>query len=231
MKAPARQIAAVFDFDGTLYDGILYQGLFRHHREHGFKVGSVIGFMLFHLPFWLLSEVKLFPRELLYRMHGGNLAWVLGGVSVERADAIWEWVIETTILPKLRQEMRDAIKEHRERGHRLIILSGSFQPLLDMIVERLGFEKAIATPLRVKAGRYTGRIDPPPSIGRGKLQRLMEYLGQEGEAIDLDRSYHYADSITDVPAMEIFGNPVAVYPENDLARVAAERGWRVIGSS
>ncbi len=231
MDPQAQHIAAIFDLDGTLYDGILYQGLMRHHREHHFKEGMVLGFMLFHLPIWLLSEVKLFPRELFYRMHGGNLAWVLGGVSLERADVIWEWIIETTVMPKLRREMMTAIEEHRNKGHRLILLSGSFQPLLDKLVERLGFEAAIATPLKVKAGRYTGWIERPSAIGMGKLQRLQEFLSGAGKGIDLEQSYHYADSITDLPSLEVIGNPIAVYPDGDLASVAAERGWPVIGRS
>ena len=77
MKSSEQDVAAIFDFDGTLYDGILYQGLFRHHREHNFNVGKVYCFMLCHMPIWLLSLAKLFPKELLYRMHGANLAWVL----------------------------------------------------------------------------------------------------------------------------------------------------------
>jgi HAD superfamily hydrolase (TIGR01490 family) len=229
MKISAPDIAAIFDFDGTLYDGILYQGLFRHHREHNFNVGKVFVFMLCHMPIWLLSLARLFPKEPLYRMHGANLAWVLGGVTLERADAIWEWVIEQTIIPNLRPEMMDLIEDHRNRGHRLILLSGSFQPLLDKIVERLNCERAIATPLRVRRGRYSGWIENPPAIGKGKLQRLTQFLETEGQDIDLGQSYHYADSIVDVPAMEVVGNPVAVYPLEDLARVAAERGWPVIG--
>ncbi len=229
MKSSEQDVAAIFDFDGTLYDGILYQGLFRHHREHNFNVGKVYCFMLCHMPIWLLSLAKLFPKELLYRMHGANLAWVLGGVSLERADEIWEWIIEQTIIPKLRPEMMALIEDHREKRHRLILLSGSFQPLLDKIVERLNCERAIATPLKVRNGRYTGWIEKPPAIGTGKLQRLNQFLNAEGRDIDLQRSYHYADSIVDVPAMEIVGNPVAVYPLEDLAEVAAERGWPVIG--
>lgn len=228
MKSSLKRIAAFFDLDGTIYDGILYQGVFRHHRERGIRRATILAFMLFHLPLWLLSKIKLFPLDLLYRMHGANLAWLFGGIPVVEAEAIWEWIIETTILPNLRPEMVKAVDEHRENGHRLILLSGSFQPLLDRIAKRLGFECAIATPLRSRNGKYTGRIDHPVAIGRGKLKRLSEFLRDDGDSIDLAQSYYYADSITDVVCLEVVGNPVVVYPEESLAKVAEQRGWMVI---
>lgn len=229
MNSSMERVAAFFDLDGTIYDGILYQGVFRHHRERGIKRATMMAFMLFHLPLWLLSKVKLFPLDLLYRMHGANLAWLFGGISVAEAESIWDWIIETMIIPKLRPEMVKAVAEHRQNGHRLILLSGSFQPVLDRIAKRLEFECAIATPLRIRNGKYTGLIEHPVAIGRGKLKRLSEFIQDEGSGIDLAQSYYYADSITDVACLEIVGNPVAVYPEDRLASVANQRGWMVVG--
>ena len=38
----------------------------------------------------------------------------------------------------------------------------------------------------------------------------------------------YSDSDTDLPFLEAVGIPVAVNPDRELARVAAERGWEVL---
>ena len=43
------------------------------------------------------------------------------------------------------------------------------------------------------------------------------------ETIDLANSYVYSDSITDLPMLELVGNPVAVNPDRELTRVARER--------
>ena len=45
------------------------------------------------------------------------------------------------------------------------------------------------------------------------------------EGIDLANSYAYSDSITDLPMLELVGNPVAVNPDRELTRVAREREW------
>jgi len=49
----------------------------------------------------------------------------------------------------------------------------------------------------------------------------------EDEGIDLNASYAYSDSMTDLPMLETVGHPVVVNPDAALAAVAAERGWEV----
>ena len=58
----------------------------------------------------------------------------------------------------------------------------------------------------------------------GQLVYLQ--LGAD-EGIDLDASYAYSDSATDLPMLEVVGHPVAVNPDRELARVARERAWEV----
>jgi phosphoserine phosphatase len=45
----------------------------------------------------------------------------------------------------------------------------------------------------------------------------------------LDASYAYADSLTDVPVLELVGHPVAVYPDEGLAALAWQKGWPILG--
>jgi phosphoserine phosphatase len=45
--------------------------------------------------------------------------------------------------------------------------------------------------------------------------------------IDLEGSYAYSDSITDLPMLEAVGNPVAVNPDRELRRLAEDRAWPV----
>ncbi len=224
-------IAAFVDLDGTLCEIYLWQALFRHHRQLRFKRAALYAFIAFHTPLWLLYKARLLSRAFFYQTHAANLAWLVGGVTVERARDIWEWVLENETLPHLRPEMRSAIEEHKSQGHRVILLSGSFTPLLDALVARLGVERAIATPLAVKNGRYTGRIVPPLNMGRGKVERLERFLDGAGRGIDLSTSFFYTDSIVDAPVLEMFGHPVAVHPDPELANLAAARGWSVLGTS
>ena len=231
MDTDRNHTAAFIDLDGTLCEIFLWQALFRHHQQLRFNRAILYAFIGFHTPIWLLYEAHLLPRRFFYRLHAANLAWLVRGVSLERAEAIWEWVLDNQNVPHLRAEMLAAIEEHQSQGHRVILISGSYAPLLDKLAVRLGVERAIATPLAVKKGRHTGRIIPPLNVGRGKVERLERFLEGPGQGIDLAMSYFYTDSVVDVPVLEMFGHPIAVYPDPNLASLAAARGWAVIGDA
>jgi putative phosphoserine phosphatase/1-acylglycerol-3-phosphate O-acyltransferase len=224
-------IAAFIDLDGTLSDQYLWQALFTHHRKNRFKRLTLYAFIAVHTPIWLMYESHLISQDFFYRLHGTNLAWFVRGVSIERAEKIWEWVIKNQIIPHLRPEMLAASGEHKSQAHRVILISGSYSPLLDQLTLNLGVEGAIATPLAVKNGYYTGKILPPLNIGQGKVERLKQYLDGAVKEIDLTKSFFYTDSIVDAPVMDLFGHPVAVYPDPKLTRLAVARGWPVIGDT
>lgn len=230
MNAIKSNIAAFVDMDYTLYKKYLYQGLFAHHKHNKFRLHSLAFFVAYHFPIWQLTKLGLVSKEYLFHQHAANLAWLVKGVSIERADSIWEWVLENEIVPHFRSEIVSAIEEHKIQGHRIILNSGSFTPILKKVVAYLGIEGAIATPLAVKNGKFTGRIVPPLNIGQGKVERLNQFLEGPGKGIDLARSYFYTDSVLDAPVMKLFGNPVAVYPDEFLAEMAKSLDWQIIGT-
>jgi hypothetical protein len=50
----------------------------------------------------------------------------------------------------------------------------------------------------------------------------------EREGIDLEASYAYSDSESDLPMLSAVGHAVVVNPDPRLRRIAAEEGWEVI---
>jgi hypothetical protein len=45
--------------------------------------------------------------------------------------------------------------------------------------------------------------------------------------VDLEGSYAYSDSTTDIPMLSVVGNPVAVNPDRELRRHAEEHQWQI----
>jgi HAD superfamily hydrolase (TIGR01490 family) len=223
--------SAVFmDLDGTLYDGYIWLGLTRHHLQHRIKLIELARYLGLHLPLWPLLKLKLISPDTFYQSWGIHMAWLIRGISVERAQKIWTWLIDKEILPNLRPEMTAAIRRHKAKNHLVFLLSGTFQPLLLALADRLGVDGAIATPLVVENGEYLGKIHAPLNVGQGKVKRIEDFLQDVERQIDLAQSYLYTDSIVDLPVLRIVGFPVAVYPDRSLAKVAQSRSWKIIPS-
>jgi len=128
----------------------------------------------------------------------------------------------------LRPEMQRIIKGHQTKSHTTILFSGMMQPYLDAVKQNLQFDIAIGTKLQVKDGRYTGKIEKLPYFGERRAQALSEVIRKLDFKVDLNGSFAYGDSILDRYYMGLVGNPVAVFPDNNLARFAQENGWIVI---
>ena len=74
-------------------------------------------------------------------------------------------------------------------------------------------------------GVYTGR-GIRSLHGENKARAVVELAAEED--IELGASTAYSDSHTDLPFLEVVGNPVVVNPDRELRRVAEARGWPVL---
>jgi len=75
-------------------------------------------------------------------------------------------------------------------------------------------------------GRYTGEIVSTPTFQQGKVERLQQWLMENGAT--LEGSWFYSDSHNDIPLLEAVDNPVAVDPDDTLRAHAEKQGWPVI---
>lgn len=147
------------------------------------------------------------------------------GASVSDLDLIGQ-----AILPKLssrvRPESRKLVAMHHEAGRDTWIVSASPHNIVEPLAASLGMTGAIGTEGEVIGGRFTGQLGGPFIYGPGKAQAIEKLASDQG--YDLDRSYAYSDSISDLPMMELVGHPVAVNPDSELAAIARERGWPIV---
>jgi len=221
--------AAIFDLDGTLFAGHVWQGLPHYLRLHRRNRLWLYTFLAAHMPLGFLSQIGLVDGGRMRRIWSSHMAWMLRGMSVAEGTRVFTWITNEHVWPLLRTDIAALLREHRARGERIILLSGTFQPLLEIIGERLGADVALGTQPELRDGHYTGRSLEPVCQGKGKAVRLRAYLTKEGSDVDLAASSGYADSIFDLSVLEMVGRPVAVYPDQGLAALAARRGWANYG--
>jgi HAD superfamily hydrolase (TIGR01490 family) len=222
-------IAALFDLDGTLYTGHIWQDLVRHHwaaRRHRRWVVAYVARNMAPMP---LYRAGLISQETFFRTWGETMSWLLRGWTLEEVQALFEHLTEERIMPNLRHDVLDLLRQHQADGHLTALVSGKFAPFLETIAQQLDVPHAVGTPLEVRNGRYTGHIIPPLCQGTGKPRRVQIYLAEQGLEVEWASSTAYADRATDLPLLSLVGQPVAVHPDEALLAHAHARDWPVIG--
>ena len=144
------------------------------------------------------------------------------------ADKVQQIVGETLdeiVDPLVYEEAVALIEEHKAAGRDVIIISSSGTDVVEPIGQRLGVDLAIGTQVAIEDGVYTGEI-VFYAYGEGKAEAMRTLAAERG--YDLEASYAYSDSQTDLPMLEAVGHPFAVNPDADLRRVAVEREWPIL---
>lgn len=179
--------------------------------------------------------VKAAYAQLIFRIGGADeqqmtrlrdyLAELCQGWSVEQVQQIVNETLHELIHPYVYAEAAALIDEHLAAGRDVVLVSASGVEMVRPIGEMLGVTDVIATRMVVKDGRYSGEVEFYAG-GPHKVRAVRDLARERG--YQLDDSYAYSDSITDVPLLEAVGHPTAVNPDRGLRRVAAERGWPIL---
>ncbi len=147
----------------------------------------------------------------------------------ERREAQVRFMCEV-IAPVMHPAAVALVREHRERGDRIALVTATNDFVTAPIAAAFGIDALIATRLeRNASGAITGRIDGVPSYREGKVARVGQWLAAEGRDWgDFGRVSVYSDSLNDLSLLERASDPVATNPSAELEAVARERGWRIL---
>jgi HAD superfamily hydrolase (TIGR01490 family) len=124
------------------------------------------------------------------------------------------------------QETLDKLRWHKEKKHKIVLVSGSFMEVMSPIADYLNADHVIAITLEVQNGLYTGNIKGLQTIGDGKKEAILQFAKKR--KVNLDSCYSYGDHISDMPMLELVGNPTVISGDSKLDTIAATRGWQSI---
>jgi HAD superfamily hydrolase (TIGR01490 family) len=131
------------------------------------------------------------------------------------------------VLPRIYPQMLAVAYAHQDDGRRVYIVTAASQELASLLAHVLVLDGAIGSNFsQVRDGVYTGEPNGLFVYGKDKARAIRQLAEREG--IDLDASYAYSDSASDLPMLGAVGHPVAVNPDRELYRVAREREWEVL---
>jgi HAD superfamily hydrolase (TIGR01490 family) len=242
VKEKSEGVAAFFDLDGTFVPLPSVEWRFFRmlwYRKH-------IGIRNYFL--WCAEAARLAPLGINQVIHANKM--YLRGIRVDAGSSGTDVPVclfseDETEGKKKRQarmpvppypEAIERLVWHAERGHLIVIMSGTLEPLAERTARALEAElgqrglaakiRVCATRLEVKCDRCTGRILGEAMFGEAKARAVRQIAADEN--LDLQRCFAYGDSASDRWMLETVGKPAVVNPSNDLARIARRNDWPVL---
>ncbi len=216
----SKKIAAFFDFDNTLLAedsaviGIKY--LFkRGDISFWFIVGIIIRSIFFKLNLYSAERISRYALRFYKNRDIGEY--------LRQSKIYYKEMLKPHISPRIREK----VEEHRRAGHVLILITASLKYMLEPVVEDLGFDRLLCTDLEIgENGLPTGRPVEPICVGKNKVVYAKKVATELN--IDLENSFAYSDHHSDLPLLELVGNPRAVNPNFFLKRVAMKNNWPIL---
>ena len=134
--------------------------------------------------------------------------------------------INEVIEPLIYEEALDLIDYHLAQGDEVWLVSMSPSEIVEPFAELLGITGAISSRAKIdENGKFTGEMEFFAQ-GENKAIAIRE-LAQKRD-IDLNESFAYSDSETDIPMLETVGHAFAVNADRQLTKAAHESQWPLL---
>ncbi|AEW98119.1 hypothetical protein SCATT_57480 [Streptantibioticus cattleyicolor NRRL 8057 = DSM 46488] len=213
---------AFFDVDETIVNAKTIFEFLRHHLavagDHGERYDAIRAQL--HAMQSRVDRAEI--NRAYYRQYAG-VEWERLIVEGRR------WAREFLDRPDaLISAGVDALRRHRNAGHLVVFVSGSFLPCVAPIADALGADRVLCTdPVIDDHGVMTGEI-AVPMIGPAKAAAATALMIEHG--IDPVVCYAYGDHASDLPLLRSVGNPTVIGSDLVLRAAAHDAGWPVVAS-
>ncbi len=211
--------AAFFDLDGTLLSVNSTTLWIRRELKSGrisrFQYLQGLGFLLAY-KFGIVNMDHVMQKA-------------LGTIRGMQEDTIIEWTRDwyhKEVRHFKAPGAQPVIDTHRRLGHKLVLLTSSSPYEAEFACRDFDLDHYLSSRYEVQNGLFTGDLVRPLCYGRGKVDLAEEYA--RTECIDLDKSFFYTDSYTDLPMLQRVGNPYVVHPDPRLKLKAKANGWPIL---
>ena len=207
-------IIAVFDCDGTLWDGDAGLGFMNWSMEAGLLSRDASD--------WIDARHRLYRQgEVSEVQICGEMVQVYAGLRDEELRGAAARYFTTHVEAQIFPEMRALVADLRSAGADIWAVSSTNNWVIEEGVRRFGIgpERVLAACVQVRDGLITSDLIAVPT--------------DEGKTLALERAgiphpdEVYGNSIHDAAMLEIAGRAFPINPTPGLAEIAAQHGWTV----
>ena len=132
---------------------------------------------------------------------------VFRGRDVREVEAAAEDHAAAIVAAGLRDDTVGRLDWHRGAGHRVVVVTASYEVYAIRVGELLGVDVVLGTRLEVRDRRCTGHLDGPNCRGPEKVRRLAAWLADEGLSLDTVTLWAYGDSSGDRELLGVADHP------------------------
>jgi putative phosphoserine phosphatase / 1-acylglycerol-3-phosphate O-acyltransferase len=214
------QVAAFFDFDGTLIHGFSAVDFYLDRIRSG-KVSPLEAIRTTALAVRGIETEEDFEKLVAIGLSG------LDGHHTDDVTAVGERVFAKKLAARVYPEAWQLVQAHHRMGHTVVLASSATRFQLEAAARTLGIDHVLSTALEAgEDGILTGRADGPTLWRAGKARAIREFAAANG--IDLEASYAYSNGNEDIDFLSQVGFPAATTPEDRLREHATAEGWPVL---
>ncbi|WNO10707.1 HAD-IB family hydrolase [Teredinibacter sp. KSP-S5-2] len=197
--------AAFFDVDGTLISIKSLISFARYLEGHVPESNKVCSLTLFNdqLIDKLRNDVA---RDDLNR-HYFSLYKQFTIAQIRELAKNWFDEVESDDDFYIAETLQELIRL-KDEGYRVVFVTGSFQPLVQEMVEKFSVDHVLCTTPEIVDDTYTGELIGQPCIGETKRTKMLRYAIEHD--IDLENSWAFCDDDTDIPMLQTVGNGVRI---------------------
>lgn len=200
MSKPNRKIIAFFDFCDTLIGMQTANRFVSLCLKHNRNIATLTN-----------EFIRIIGRKFGILYGNRHKMWQLKqlkGLSIEKIKQISKDYVEKELLPKVNNIVIQRMLWHKEQGHDIAIVSGGFSVYLEEFAKIFGVKYVIATDLEFVDRKATGRIRGVDCMGVNKVKKIQETINLKD--YDLNNSYAYSDSASDIPLLSLVGKGVVI---------------------
>ncbi len=217
---------AVFDVDGTLFDGNLgIEFLKELMKRKIFPEKQGMGIMEWYGKYRNGEVEKGMAVDEIYKLYALGMA----GIECEVAEKV---ASEVCICVKSRVFgfVNDMLDELKRDGYEIALISGSPVEMIGVLADDLNIrqENVIAGNLVIKDGKYTGGILSYPAWAQQKVEAVNKLVKDNEWNVDWENSIAMGDNERDVGILEMVGKAIAFRPSEKLRKIAEEKGWKIV---
>ena len=218
MLRDEEKIGAFFDLDLTITNRDSFRYFLKRQYLHNFYNWQFVP----RLVFWgilrktRIISLQVFKEKALVCLKGKDRRFV---------RQVGQFFFERYLLEIVRKRALKKIEWHKGKGHFTFIISSCPDIYIHSLTEQLGCDGYECSRLFYENTKFVGKLEGRDCVGAEKAHRLK--LLVENKGLNLANSYAYSDHESDIPLLELVGNPIAVSPTDKLRKVAVNRGWTV----